>query len=120
VHLIRASIENCAAKSDPYRAPALFGLLLGGSSGGPHGVTHSFNGWSGLLFVMARCELPPWFGVVVPSSNTEAIVRKILFSTLSCNQLFEALAALEARSSTGYSEYDERTLVGQLACLGLR
>jgi hypothetical protein len=120
VHTIRSSIENCVAKSDPYWAPGFFGSFLGGYSGGNDGETHHFDGWSGLLFVLARCESPPWFGVILPSSSTEAIVRKVSFSELTCNQLLEALSELEAKSSPGYSGYGVQTLVGQLKCLGLR
>jgi len=121
VQLVRATIEHCVARSDPYWAPVLFGQFLGGHSCGPDGEKHWFQGWSGLLFVLARCGSPPWFGVVVPSSNskTEAAVRRVCFSELSCDQLLEALAALEARSSEGYRGYGESTFRGQLACLGL-
>lgn len=119
-HLIRATIENCVAKSDPYWAPALFGMFVGGSSKGPESEKHWFQGWSGLLFVLARCDSPPWFGIVVPSSKTEATVRKVSFKELSCAQLWESLTTLEKQSSAGDSEYTELTFLRQLACLGLK
>jgi hypothetical protein len=120
VRVIRATIENCVTKSDPYRAPALFGSFLGGHSGGPAGDTHWFHGWSGLLFVLTCCFPAPWFGVVIPSSKTEATVRRVFLSELSCAQLAGALAALEARSSSaGYSECDRPTFLGKLTCAGL-
>jgi hypothetical protein len=119
VHLIRATIENCVARSDPYWAPAFFGSFLGGHSAGPAGEKHWFHGWSGLLFVLARYASPPWFGVIIPSSETVATVRRVSFSELSCDQLLEALAELEAQSSTGYVGYGEPTFLGQLACAGL-
>jgi hypothetical protein len=119
VHLVRETIEHCVAKSDPYSAPAFFGRFLGGHSVGPEGEKHWFHGWSGLLFVLARCGSSPWFGVIVPSSKTEAIVRRVSLSELSCDQLLEALAALEAQSTGSYSGYGERTFLGQLACAGL-
>lgn len=119
VHLIRSTIENCVTKSDPYLAPAFFGIFLGGH--GFAGVeTHWFNGWSGPLFVFARYESPPWFGVVIPSSETTATVRKVAFSELTCNALLEALLALEGQALNGYSMYGESTFKGQLECLGLR
>lgn len=119
VHVIRATIENCVAKSDPYGAPAFFGYFLGGHSSSPTGEKHSFHGWSGLVFVLARCDSPPWFGVVVPSSKTEAAVRKVPLSRISCDQLLEVLTALDALSVAGYSGYDERTFLRRLACAGL-
>jgi hypothetical protein len=120
VQLVRSTIENCVAKSDPYRATSFFGQFLGGFSSGPHGQVHQFDGWSGNLFVLARYESPPWFGIVIPSSNTEAIARRAPFSALTCDGLLEALVTLEARSSDSYSVGDEGTYRGQLACLGLR
>jgi hypothetical protein len=119
VHVIRAMIENCVAKSDPYWAPAFFGYFLGGHSGGTAEEKHWFHGWTDLVFVLARCDSPPWFGVVVPSSTTEAAVRKVALSRISCDQLLEALTALEAQSLAGYSGYDEHTFLRQLACAGL-
>lgn len=119
VHLIRSTIENCVAKSDPYCGPAFFGSFLGGHGCGPAGVRHWFDGWSSLLFVLACLDSAPWFGVIVPSSKTEATVRKVPLSELSCDQLLEALALLEAQSSSGFFGYDELTFLGQLACLGL-
>ena len=119
VHLIRSTIENGVAKSDPYAGPALFGSFFGGFSGGPHGPVHSFDGWNGLLFALVRNDPLPWFGMVVPSSSTHATVSKVSFSQITCNQLLEVLIALEDRSSNGYSKFDDRTFRGQLACLGL-
>jgi hypothetical protein len=117
VQLIRATMETCVNKSDPCLAPALFGSFLGrcSSSGGKE--THSFDAWAGLLFILARCDSPPWFGVVVPSSEVEATLRRVHLSELSCDQLLELLLALEKQSSPGYSAYGERTFEAQLACL---
>jgi hypothetical protein len=120
VHLVRSTIENCVARSNPYRASAFFGRFLGGFYSGPQGLVHHFDGWSGNLFVWARCESPPWFGIVIPSSNTEATVRRVPFSALTCDELLEVLVTLEARLSDGYSFVDEGTYRGQLGCLGLR
>jgi hypothetical protein len=117
VHLIRTTIENCVAKSDPCLVPGFFGSFLGGHASGVDGEKHWFDGWSGLLFVLARFDSAPWFGVIVPSSNTEATVRKVLFSELSCDQLLATLVKLEKQSSAGYSEYGERTFAAQLACI---
>lgn len=120
VHLIRSTIENCVQRSDPYKSPGLFGTFLGGHSSGPHGVQHRFEGWSGVLFVFARTESEPWLGIVVPSSNVHATVRKTLFSSLTCEELLRALVPLEKQSTTGYSEYGEPTFAAQLTSLGLR
>jgi hypothetical protein len=120
VHLIRSAIENCVTRSDPYQAPVFFGSFLGGHSGGEGEEKHWFHGWSGLLFVLARCESPPWFGVIIPSSKTEATVRRIPFSELTCEQLLEVLATLELQSSAGLFQPAESTFARQLAFLGLR
>ena len=120
VQLIRSTIENCVAKSNPYQAPALFGRFLGGYSGGPQGEVHHFDGWHELIFLLARCESPPWFGVVIPSSSTDAIVLKVPFSEMTCDQLLNTLLTLETLSAPGSSIYGEQTFVDQLTCLGLR
>lgn len=119
VHLIRTTIENCVSKSDPYWAPAFFGSFQGGYGIGPAGERHWFGGWLGLLFVFARCASTPWFGVVTPSSAIEAIVRRVAFSALSCDQLSELLALLEAQASAGFAGYGEPAFRGQLTCAGL-
>lgn len=119
VHIIRTTIENCVAKSDPYWAPALFGFYLGAHSTGARGETHWFHGWADVLFVFARCEVHPWLGVIIPCSITEATVRKVHFSELSCDQLMDALAELETRSMNGYTGYGEDTFCRQLEIAGL-
>jgi hypothetical protein len=126
VHVIRATIENCVSKSNPYMAPVFFGYYLGGytysfGTGTENTEKHSFYGWSDLVFILARCSPPPWFGIIVPSrgSKTEATLRKVWFSELSCDQLSEALAALEERTSDSLSVESERTFIARLACLGL-
>ncbi len=119
VHLIRATIENCVAKYDSYWAPAFFGSFLGGYSVGPDGDKCWFNGWSDLLCVIARFDAKPWLGVIVPSSKTEATVRKVFLSKLSCDQLRETLTALEEKSSNGYSGFDESLFRSYLKCAGL-
>ena len=119
VHSIRATVERCVAKSDPYSAPGLFGFFMGGFEGGPEGERHFFNGWSGLLFLLAHCDSPPWFGIVIPSSNTEARVRRAELSSFTAEQLLNILAELDMKSDSGYSTYGESVFRGQLAHLGL-
>lgn len=119
VQLVRATIENSVAKADPYWAPAFFGSFLGGHSSGERGENHWFHGWSGLVFVFARCDPQPWFGIVIPSSETAATIRRVSLRDVSCNQVLDLLAALESQSSPGYTGYAEETLRGQLVCAGL-
>jgi len=97
VQLVRATIESSVAKSDPYRAPAIFGSILGGYSGGEGEAKHWFHGWSGLLVVFARCDRLPWLGVAIPSTKTSASIRRVALHHLSCDQLLKILAVLEQR-----------------------
>jgi|ERR1039458_2245862 uncharacterized protein YutE (UPF0331/DUF86 family) len=119
LQLVRATIESSILRSDPYWAPALFGIILGGHSGGPQGEEHHFDGWSGLLFVLARCDSPPWFGIVVPSSQSVATVRRVALRDISCDQLLDLLGVMESQSSSAGSGYGEATFRRQLVCAGL-
>jgi hypothetical protein len=86
---------------------------------GPDSEKHFFEAWSGLMFVFATCDLVPWFGIVIPSSTTEATVRKVPLREMSLSDLLDILDALERQTAGGYSGYGEDTFRGQLLCTGL-
>jgi hypothetical protein len=119
VQIVRATIETAAAKSDPYSSRSLFGTILGGYSSGQSGEKHWFGGWNGLLFVVVVISSKPWAGVLIPSSNTKATLRKAVLKKVSCDQLFDFLAVLEGLQESGYSGLSPGQLEGQLTCAGL-
>lgn len=109
VHNILTTVENTTARSSPYHAHACLGYALGGTSDGKKGPQAWFNGWSGPILVFATTLSPPWLGIVVPNTDTVAVVRKVNLSQLTCNQLEEALKIAESIGGEGYSGYGVET-----------
>jgi hypothetical protein len=118
VHLVRATIENATARSDPYWAPAMFGGYVGTLCGSEP----RFDAWMGLISVFVRGDTPPWFGIVIPPANSfdrTAYVRKVYLRDLCCKDLIAILGELESQSPNGWGSCDQETIQKQLACLGL-
>jgi hypothetical protein len=101
VQMIRATVTNSVAKSGPYNSPVLFGSILGGYGTSKGSVRGWFNGWSGSAFHLATFVQPPWVGIIVPSNQTEAVVRRVCFDKLSVRILQEALTVVESHTVPG-------------------
>jgi len=119
VQVVRATIETAVAKSDPYSSPSLFGTILGGYQSGPSGTTHWFGGWGGMLFLLVVISSEPWVGVMVPSSDTRATLRRVALKKVSCDQLFDFLSTMEQQQESGYSGFGPSVLEGKLRSAGL-
>jgi hypothetical protein len=119
VQLVRATIETAVRRSDPMWAPGVYNYFLGGNQTSDEETTFWFDGWSGVMFVMAVTESPPWFGIVLPSSTTQAQVRWTLLEKFTCDQLFEIHTHLEVNRIAGFSGYGPQMFRGQLNAAGL-
>lgn len=119
VQLVRASIETAVTTSDPMRAAGFYNGFLGGHQTSGDETKFWFNGWSGVMFVLAVTETPPWFGVVVPSSSTKARLRHAPLKAFTCQQLLQLHALLDARSTSGFSGYGPQMFRGELRSAGL-
>ncbi len=104
VQLVRASIGAALASHRPYEGTSLVGTILGGHGGEVDRPDFWFSGWSGIAFVVVRETNPPWFGVVVPTNEEDAVVRRVELASLTCDVWLEVLSALEARSSLTSTE----------------
>lgn len=102
VQVVRATIETAIAKSDVYASPALFGTMLGGFSSGPSGTKTWFSGWKDVLFIIVVICKEPWAGVLIPSSPTQAVLRRVALKKVSCERLFDFIMVLERQAESGY------------------
>lgn len=119
IHVVRASVATIVANSNPYVAPYRFGTYLGGQGGGPDGIKCWFHGWSGVIFVHATFAPIPWLGEVIPSSSTDAVVRRVPLGRMTREQLLSYLTAIEQRQSGGHSGSDVNMWEAELRHLGM-
>lgn len=94
VQLIRATLESVVARSDPSWSPAMAGTFMSGWGYSPAGYTFNFDRWNGPIFFLMVLVNDPWVGVLVPSSNLEAILRRVRLRQVSSAELAETLAVV--------------------------
>ncbi|MBP9144030.1 MAG: hypothetical protein KBI44_06075 [Thermoanaerobaculia bacterium] len=119
IQLVRATVDGALVRSDPKCSPAFFGSFSGGYKLTPAGEEFWFDSWSGLVFVFALSEPEPWFGVVIPTTDTEAALRRAPLRSFSCEQLLALHVALERLPDGGVSGYGAKIFRGQLESAGL-
>ncbi len=99
VQIVRGTVDTLTSRSSPFNGPCLYGSFNHGHNIGPKGSNYWFNGWSDPLVVVVLFDPRPWIGVVVPSSKTRAVVRRVSIAQLSVDQLLGALSVLEQQEA---------------------
>ncbi len=97
IELFRREVESLRAQSDPRRGLCFFGQMLFSASYGATGTERrcGFHGWRGQAAIAATFDDPPWFGVVIPSSESKAIVRRVKMCEITTATWMKVLTALE-------------------------
>lgn len=95
VQVVRGTIDSITGKTPPYEGLCLFGGFLHGFSGGPSGLKFWFNGWSDPALMILSFDVDPWIGIIVPSSRTDAVVRRVRIRDVTVRQLLDVLTVLE-------------------------
>lgn len=119
VQLVRATIDGAIARSDPKWSPGFYGSFAGGFRSGRGGHTFWFDGWHELVLVLAVSEPEPWFGILIPSSKSEAVLRRASLREFTCDQLIDLHTALDLLPHGGFSGYGAQMFRGQLQSAGL-
>jgi hypothetical protein len=119
VELLRRTMFTLRANSDPSYGPMIFGSYLGGWGWGDNGPTSAFHGWNGPLVVFSRFSSDPWVGIVIPSSEAEATVRRTYLKCLKRDQLLQIHTMAEQRFSSTTSFSDPETSRFRLSSVGL-
>lgn len=96
VELLRRTINMIANDSNPSRAPFLFGSPLYAIGAGERTFAQ-FHGWTGSIAVVNRFALRKWVGVIVPSDESHALVRRVYLNTMTTEQLVQILSLAEQK-----------------------
>lgn len=95
VQLVHMTIEYTVNRSSPFVSPILYGEVDGGAGVGSAGVYGTFGGWRGCSFVSIIFEPRPWLGIVQPTSNFEATVRRAFFDDFTVQGYLAVLEILD-------------------------
>jgi len=96
VELLRRTIQCLRAQSEPEWGPFVFGGMSWGSSGSEKGLFGHFYGWREPVGVVNTIAKEPWVGVIIPSSQSDATVRKVPLREIDRELLLESIAVLES------------------------
>ncbi len=95
VELIRRVVHFVTQTTDPSKGPWLFGTPLHGYSCDGDTVMATFDAWTEFCFVICGFFDPPWLGVVEPTGDKSANVRRCYFRNLRLPVYEEILTTLE-------------------------
>lgn len=97
VELLRRTMTAIRLHSDPSYGPWIFGIFLGGHGLGKNGRYATFGGWCEPLVVFSRFDPRPWAGVVLPDSETNALIRYTSLADVTLEQLLHLLSLAEQK-----------------------
>jgi len=109
VELFRRTMTAIRQHSDPSHGVWVYGIFLGGNGNGGDGRWATFGGWCGPLIVFSRSGVRPWVGIVLPDSETHAVVRRTDLNQVQLDQLTTILALAEQKFGHASSFVDSQS-----------
>jgi hypothetical protein len=89
VDLLRRTIAAIRTQSDPSLAPMLYGFVLSARGCREQGPYAEFHGWSDPLVVFCRFSKRPWTGLLIPESETKALLRQTFLDQTDTQELIQ-------------------------------
>lgn len=97
VELLRRTMTTIRQQSDPSHGAWVYGIFLGGCGYRNDGPWATFGGWCEPLIVFSRSDVCPWVGIVLPDSETSAIVRRTELNQVKLDELTQILSLAEQK-----------------------
>lgn len=115
VELMRRTIESLINISNPDRGAFILGSLQYSLTGDKI----EFRGWANPLFLLNTISVRPWMAIIIPSSLSEATVRRVFLKDISCDNLLKILKKLDETQDSISGGFSDNILKKLLCQTGL-
>ena len=109
VELLRRTMATIRQQSDPSRGAWVYGIFLGECGYRNDGPWATFGGWCEPLIVFSRSDTCPWVGIVLPDSETNAVVRRTDLNLVKLDELLQILSLAEQKFGHASSFADSQS-----------
>ncbi len=110
VELLRRTMTTIRQQSDPSHGAWVYGIFLGGCGYRNDGPWATFGGWCEPLVVFSRSDVCPWVGIVLPDSETSAVVRRTELNQVKLDELTQILSLAEQKFGHASSFPDSQSI----------